>query len=527
MKNYKKKTDKLKKNNDFSYLFYNLFNIYIFVPTKFNKVSGGSFMVGIRSFGGYVPRYRLNRGNIFKSMGWINMANIALSRGEKAVANMDEDSLTMAVSASTDCINGFDKSDLGGVYFASTTFPFKERQNAGIVAGALNMKDDVRSLDFAGSLKAGTSALIAAMEACGSKGANNIVVCGSDSRLGKMGSPQELIFGEAAAAFLASDTDVIAEYKGSFSLSLDFVDHVRGGNSKFDRQWEDRWIRDMGFTQIIPQAINGFLDKFNVKMEDFSKVIYPCHYFPARKQIDKMIGLSPEKVQDTMLGEIGEMGVAQPLTMLAKALEDAKPGDKILVVGYGNGCDVLGFEVTENITKLNKRIGISGYLANRADLKEYTKYLAWRHIIDVDAGLRSEEDIWPRWSLDWRYRKTILGFCGTKCTECNVPQFPPQKICANPKCGSVNTTEEYCFADKNGKIFSYTGDNLAASFDPPQIYGNIDFDGGGRYMINFTDCELDAISVGMPVSFSFRIVRYDKARDITRYFWKAVPKQGV
>jgi 3-hydroxy-3-methylglutaryl CoA synthase len=484
-------------------------------------------MVGIRSYGGYVPRYRLDRKKIFEGMGWINSANIGLSRGEKAVASVDEDTLTMGVAAGLDCLSGVDRSELGGVYFASTTFPYLERQNAGIAAGALGLMENARSADFSGSLKSGTTALMAALEAVASQSANNLLVCASDNRLGKMGSPQELIFGDGAAAFLVSDADVIAEYKGSFSITCDFVDHYRGSRSVFDRQWEDRWIRDAGFDIFIPQVINGLLDKYSLKLGDFAKVIYPCHYAAERRKLNKTLELDDERVQDTLMDQIGEMGAAQALVMFARALEDAKPGDHILVVGYGSGCDALWFQVTDNIDGLSPRKGISGNLANRAELDRYEKYLAWRRITNVDIGMRGEEDKWTRWSLDWRYRKAILGFTGVKCLKCGSPQFPPQNICGNPTCGAVEQMEDYRFVDKGGKIFSYTGDNLAASFDPPQIYGNIDFNGGGRYLMAFTDCRLDSVAVGMPVDFSFRVVYYDPKRDLTRYFWKAVPKKEV
>jgi len=484
-------------------------------------------MVGICSYGGYVPRYRLDRMKIFESMGWMNSANFAYSRGEKAVANVDEDTITMAVAASLDCISDINRSELGGVYFASTTLPFKERQNSGIVVGALNMNDDVRTADFTGALKSGTTALVSAIEAVQSGNTNNVVVCSSDCRLGKMGSPQELIFGDGAAAFLVGDKDVIAEFKGSFSIACDFIDHYRGSMSKFDRQWEDRWIRDMGFDIFIPQVVNGLLKKCNLKISDFSKVIFPCHYGAERKKLTKILELDPAKVQDPMMKEIGEMGTAQSLAMMVRALEDAKPGDKILLISYGSGCDALCFEVTDNISSIKKRKGISGSLANRAELDKYEKYLTWRNIIPVDVGMRGEEDTWTRMTLEWRSRKTILGFIGSKCLKCGTPQFPPQQICANPNCGEVNQMEDYSFSDKTGKIFSYTGDNLAASFNPPQVYGNIDFDGGGRYMMNYTDCTLESVSVGMPVSFSFRVVYYDPKRDLTRYFWKAVPLKEV
>ena len=96
-------------------------------------------MTGICSYGGYVPRYRLNRGGIYMAMGWMNPANIANAKGEKAVANFDEDSITMAVAAGQKALNGMDLAKVNGAFMASTTMPYKERLNAGIVATALGL----------------------------------------------------------------------------------------------------------------------------------------------------------------------------------------------------------------------------------------------------------------------------------------------------------------------------------------------------------------------------------------------------
>lgn len=483
-------------------------------------------MVGIRSYGGYIPRYRMNRMVIFGSMGWINPANMLNAQGEKAVANFDEDSLTMAVAAAIDCVDGFDRSELGGVYFASTTAPYKERLNANLVAGALGTEDTIRTADFSGGLKAGTSSLMAAIDAVGAGNANNIVVAASDSRLGKMGSAQELMFGDGGAAFLVGDKDVIAEFKGSFSTGHDFVDHFRGAETKYDRQWEDRWIRDMGFDKFIPEAVGGLCEKCGVKVSDFAKIIYPCYYGGARKKLNKRLEFEPDKVMDNLQANVGDTGVAQPLVMLSKALQESKAGDKLLVISYGSGCDALYFEVTENIKKLAPRVGINGYLAKRAELDSYTKYLAWRRMIPLETGLRNEEDHWTRWSLVWRMDKLILGLQGSKCKKCGTQQFPAQRVCVNPNCLAIDEMETVYLSGNGGKIFSYTSDMLAASINPPAMYGAVDINGGGRFVFDYTDCVLDDLQVGKPIDFSFRIKFYDEKRDITNYFWKAVPDAG-
>jgi uncharacterized OB-fold protein len=83
------------------------------------------------------------------------------------------------------------------------------------------------------------------------------------------------------------------------------------------------------------------------------------------------------------------------------------------------------------------------------------------------------------------------------------------------------------FSDKLGRIASYTGDNLAASYDPPSIYGQIDFEGGGKFMFDFSDCKLEDLATDMAVTMSFRRKYYDEKRDISGYFWKAVPVKEV
>ncbi len=484
-------------------------------------------MAGILSFGAYVPRYRLKRMSIFQNMGWINPTTIMLAQGEKAVANSDEDSLTLAANAGIECLRGFDRSPLEAVFLASTTLPYTERQNAGILAAALNLDEGIRSADFSGALKAGTSALVSALEGVKSGRLNQALVCAADCRLGKMGSPQEMIFGDAGVAFLVGGKDAVAEFQDSYSLTCDFVDHFRGSKTLFDRQWEDRWIRDLGFDQFIPKVIGGLLNRTHLKIEDFAKIIFQCPYDAGRKSLAKKLKLDPARIQDPLHGVIGETGTAHALLMLVRALEEARPGDRLLVVSFGSGCDALSFQVTDQITRMKGRKEIPAHLANRAELASYTKYAVFRGMLPVDIGLRGEEDLLTRWSLVWRKRKAVLGLVGARCKKCATPHYPPQRICPNPACGAVDEMEDYPFADKTGRILSYTGDMLAASYDPPEMYGFVEFPEGGRFQCNFTDCTLEDLKVGMPVAFSFRKKYYDEKRDIHGYFWKAVPQKEV
>ena len=118
-----------------------------------------------------------------------------------------------------------------------------------------------------------------------------------------------------------------------------------------------------------------------------------------------------------------------------------------------------------------------------------------------------------------------MGLYGSKCTKCGTVQIPPQTVCVNQECGAVGETEDYLFSDKIGRITSFTGDMLAASTNPPAVYGEVAFDNGGKMMFDFTDCDLDKVETGQAVSMSFRRKYYDEKRDISGYFWKAIPVQ--
>ncbi len=484
-------------------------------------------MIGITSYGAYIPYYRLKRDIIFAAMGWFNSGNASVSRGEKAVTNHDEDTLTMAVSAAIDCLNGREGNAIGGLYLGSTTAPYLERLNSAICAAALSLKPDVRTADFNACLRAGTSALISACEAVNMNSVDNLLVCASDSRQGKPGSHFEYTFGDGAAALMVGRENVVAEFKGCYSLSHDFIDYRRLQEDRFVRGWEERWIKDEGYAKIIPQAVSGLLKKYQLKIDDFASVVISCPDSKSLSKIGKGIGINPEKLQDNLMSNVGDTGAALPLMMLVSALEKASAGDKIMVVSYGSGSDALFFEVTEEIDKLKSGLGIKGHLNLKEDLDNYSKYLVYRDILPMEIGIRGEEMPPLRLSVMNREGQTMAALQGCRCKACGTPQFPKQRTCINPECGVIDQMEEYSFHDKIGRIKSFTGDNLAYSISPPAIYGLIDFDEGGRLYLDITDCDLADLKVGSKMKMSFRRRYADKKRSVFAYFWKAVPIKNV
>ncbi|MEW5946326.1 MAG: 3-oxoacyl-[acyl-carrier-protein] synthase III C-terminal domain-containing protein [bacterium] len=483
-------------------------------------------MTGITGFGGYIPKLRLNRMQIFQAMGWFAPAVMVVAQGERSVCNHDEDALSMAVEASRDCLRGTNKADVEALYLCSTTLPYADRQNAGIVKTALNLRDDVLTADFTSSLKAATTGMTAAFDAVASGNRKCVLLTATDHRRTKGAYFYEMWFGDGAASVLIGSDNVVAEFKGSHSVSHDFCDHYRGAGYTFDYMWEERWARDEGYTKIIPEAVNGLMKKLGITMNDVTKLVFPCFFKAEHAGIAKKLGATPDKVMDNMHEACGETGAAHPLVMLVHALEQSKPGDRILLASFGNGSDALLFEVTENIAKLPPRKGIGGCLADKRKIQNYEKYLKFRDLVQFEMGIRAEAGGRTAMSTLWRKRKAITGLVGAKCGKCATPQWPPMKICINPECRSHGVFEDYEFSEKTGRIVTWTADMLAVSQEPPQLYGIIQFDEGGRMILEFTDCEQKDVGVGNPVALSFRKRYFDKDRSgYQGYFWKAVPRK--
>ncbi len=165
-------------------------------------------------------------------------------------------------------------------------------------------------------------------------------------------------------------------------------------------------------------------------------------------------------------------------------------------------------------------------MENKKSTGNYQKWLKFRDLIKTEMGIRAEAPTQTATTVLWRKNKMILGLVGGKCRECGTPQFPKMDICINPNCGAMHSQDDYEFADVPAKIKTFTGDWLSVSVDPPAIYGMVQFEGGGRMMVDFTDCELDEVKVGLPVKMAFKRKGVDKERGFTNYFWKAVPIPG-
>jgi 3-hydroxy-3-methylglutaryl CoA synthase len=479
-------------------------------------------MTGILAFGAYVPRLRLQRLVVAGANAWFNSAVKAHSKGERAMTNWDEDVITMAVEAGRDCMSGLDRGVIDAVSLASTTAPNADRQNAGIVKEALDLSDGTASFDFAGGLRAGSSSLIQALKAAGSGQATLCVA--AEKRKFRAGSEGELTSGDAAAALLVGSGEaVVARYLGSHSVSVDFVDHFRATGEEFDYGWEARWVRDEGYSKIIAGAVKDALASTGVGTAAINHLIVPITARGVAEGIAKRVGIAPEAVRDRLGANIGDAGTAHSLLMISHALQDAEPGDVIVAVGFGQGCDVVVLEVTDAITSLPARLGVNGWAALGKPENNYMKYLAFNGLVDLEKGMRAEADFKQPLTALYRNRKAVMALVGGRCTKTGTIQFPKSDISVNPNDHALGTQEDYPLAEKAARIMTYTADSLTYTPDPPAYYGMIEFEGGGRMMAEFVDADPEDMEVGRDLRMMFRIKNVDERRGFTKYFWKAVP----
>ena len=468
-------------------------------------------MIGIKSFGAYIPVYRLSASELARAWGGRG------GRGEIAVANYDEDSITMAVEAAIDCLNGMDLAIPDGLYFASTTPPYSEKLSASIVAAATDLRDELFTLDIGNSLRSGTGAVKAACDAIKGGSAKNILVTAADCRLAPPASEFESVFGDGAAAFLIADEDVAVAIEDSYSISSDFVDVWKRADDPYIRTWEDRFILEHGYREKLGIAISALLKKTGLSVKDFAKVVYYAPDARSHQRMIKQLKLAPEQVQAPMFDAVGNTGAAFAPMMLVAALEEAKPGDRILWANYGDGADAFVLQVTDQIEKVRGRRGIKRHLESKMQIHNYEKYVRFRNLMQGEADRRPQYI--SSLPMIWRDRKQVLPLHGGRCRNCGNIQFPIQRVCAY--CQAKDNYEEVRLADKTATVFTFSMDERAVEVDPPRVWTISDFDDGGRIYCTMTDRDTEKIDIGMQVEMTFRKIH--EGAGVHNYFWKCRP----
>jgi 3-hydroxy-3-methylglutaryl CoA synthase len=474
--------------------------------------------VGIKSYAAYIPRLRMDRASIAAAHAWALPGLRGAAKGERAFCSWDEDTITMSVEAVRNCHGPHSPSTVRALTFASTTPVFADLQNASLVVTAAGLPTTLSTLDATGSLRAGTSAVIRALE---SGEAGDVVVVAADNRLGKPGSAQEMQYGSGSFALRLGGGDVIARFLGSASSAAQFVDHFRAEGDRYDYQWEERWIRDEGYLKIVPETLARLFKATAIQAEEIDFFCLPSTISGIAAAVARQTKIKPEAIVDNLAAGCGDTGAPHALLMLGLALEKAKPGQKILVVGFGAGCDALLFEATAALSGYTSRSSVSATLARGVTEKSYEKLLSFTDQIALDWGMRSETDSKTAYTQLYRAVDQVSGFVGGQCAGCGAIQFPRLATCVN--CGSTAPMKPAPLADVPAKVATFTADWLMFYLSPPLYVGLVQFDNGARVLMEMVDVDAANFDVGTPLRMAYRIKEKDTRRHYNRYFWKAAP----
>jgi 3-hydroxy-3-methylglutaryl CoA synthase/uncharacterized OB-fold protein len=467
---------------------------------------------GITSYGAYIPRLRIDRAAIAAAHKWAfpNMRG----KGARSLANWDEDTITMGVEAA----RGASLEGVSAISFASTTPPYADLQNATLIAAAIGLTNDVASADASGSLRAGTSALLGALQ---SNRAGDTLIVASDARRAKPGSAQEMAYGAGAVAMTVGTENVIARLIGHASRTVPFVDHYRATGEPYDYFWEERWIRDEGYGKILPPAIKAALTETNLQPSDINYFCLPVTMKGVAAAVAKKSGIPAEAVEDDLSENCGDTGAAHGLMMLAAALEKSKPGERIMVVTFGTGCDVLVFEATDAIASYVPPCPVSGQISRGVAEPHYTKLLSFHGELNLDWGMRGEFNEKIAQTQAYRETDQLATFTAGKCPDCGAVQFPQLAKCVN--CGSLSPLSPHSLANEAASVASFTSDWLQFTPSPPLYFGLVNFESGARVMMEFADVDPALLDVGTRLRMVYRTKSIDNDRHNSRYFWKAVP----
>jgi uncharacterized OB-fold protein len=334
--------------------------------------------------------------------------------------------------------------------------------------------------------------------------------------MGAPGSALELNFGDGAVAFLVGESDVIASLEEAHAVSDEILDVWRSDGEDFSHSWEDRFVVQEGYTPRMVEAVEGLLQKTGEGVDDFARIAL---YAPDKRShagAARALRIADERLQEPFFGRLGNTGVAFAPMQLAAALESARPGDRLLVAGYGDGAEALSFAVSDAIEKLGERDGVDAQLARRRSVGSYDSYLKARGLGTTewqggtDPGLSA--------TIHFRERDDDLSLRGQKCRKCSAVQFPAQRVCET--CFARDEFDAIRLSDKRANVVTYTLDFFFPNPNPPTVVSIVEVE-GARIHLQIVDCEPEQVALGMPVEFVFRRIHQVGGRP--NYYWKGRP----
>jgi hydroxymethylglutaryl-CoA synthase len=328
-------------------------------------------MIGITGYGVYVPKYRMKQQDAAIPWGGFAM-------GEKAVCGWDEDIISMAAEALDNAMknSGVKGADVGALYMGTASSHMVESQLSPILAELHALSPRASVLDFTGTINAVGNALSQCVMAIEAKRINCGVVVGTENRAVGPGSDGEVSFGAAAVAMVIGTEGTIADIEGVESYRTLFMDRWRNTKDPWvSNLFDQRFYRDDGYAKHIGEASKALMAKINKKTADYKLAIFPQVDARVPGGAGKALGM--KNLFPDLTGVIGDVGGVSPFLCMTGALDQAKPGERLLVSSYGSGmATAFSIVASDAIEK------------KRGKTKTLEQYIARKAYVDYPAYLR-------------------------------------------------------------------------------------------------------------------------------------------
>ena len=314
-------------------------------------------MVGIITYGAYIPIYRIKVEEIARVWG-ANAAEISGGLGvhEKAVPDYDENTATFAVEAARAALarREVDVSEIKAVYVGSESHPYAVKPTAVTVGEAIGATPVMTAADYEFACKAGTAAIQTSMGLVASGMMKYAVAIGADTAQGAPGDALEYTAAAGGAAYIIGNDDPIAEINDTCSFTSDTPDFWRREGEDYP-QHGGRFSGEPGYFKHVESAAKMMMERRGTRPSDYDYAVFhqPNAKFPQKAA--KTLGFTAEQIKPGLLvPRLGNTYSGAVPLGLAAVLDIAKPGDRIFVTSYGSGAGSDSFDITVTDAILDK-----------------------------------------------------------------------------------------------------------------------------------------------------------------------------
>ncbi|MCD6114003.1 MAG: hydroxymethylglutaryl-CoA synthase [Thermoprotei archaeon] len=333
--------------------------------------------VGIAGWGVYIPKYRIKCSEIEAMWGFQPGYCRSLNVYEKAVAGVDEDTITIGYEAAKNAIlrAKISPSEVGAIYVGTESKPYAVKPSITVIGEALGITPKTLGADLEFACRAAGEAIEASIGLIASGMIKYSLVIGADTAQASPGDVLEFTASSGGAAYVLAKRgdNTVAYFEGSFSYITDTPDFWRRPRSPYPYHGE-QFTGDPAYFHHIISAVKGLMESLGLRSSDFDYAVFhqPNGRFPLK--VASKLGFPKDKVLPGLITPyIGNTYNGSALIGLAAVLEQAKPDQRILLAsfGSGSGSDAYSIIVEDGI---EERVNLAPKVKDFLENKEYISY---------------------------------------------------------------------------------------------------------------------------------------------------------